>query len=102
MQSREHRGGFRVRWLAVTVTAIAAIAGCAHRVDDIRAFADRRAQCDHFRGEEPYDKARAAFLREQTATYCSGTDAELAKLKQKYAQDPAAMKRLDSYEERIE
>jgi hypothetical protein len=83
-------------------TAIIALGACGQRTADIAAFAERRGQCDHFRGEDPYDKARAEFLREQIAKYCSGTDAELATLKQKYARDSAVMKSLDAYEERVE
>jgi hypothetical protein len=83
-------------------TLLPALGACGQRTDDIAAFEERRTKCDHFRGEEPYDKERAAFLREQTRKYCSGTDAELAKLKQKYAGDPAVMKTLNAYEERVE
>jgi hypothetical protein len=81
---------------------VIALGACAQRVDDLAAFEARRTQCDHFRGEEPYDAARAAFLREQIQKYCSGTDAELARLKEKYARDPAVMKSLDAYEQRVE
>jgi hypothetical protein len=29
---------------------------------DVAKFKDRRDLCDHFRGEEPYDEERRAFL----------------------------------------
>ena len=48
--------------------------------EDVATFQERRTQCDHFRGEEPYDETRARFLTEQLGKYCAGSDAELAKL----------------------
>lgn len=69
---------------------------------DVDRFIVRRDQCDHFRGEEPYDKARGAFLSRKMAQTCSRTDAELAALRRKYRDDPATLTRLAGYEDTIE
>ncbi|WP_093001623.1 hypothetical protein [Rhizobium sp. NFR07] len=70
---------------------------------DVAAFVEERQQCDHFRGEEAYDEARAAEINKALDRYCSGTDARLAKLKAKYSKGPAtAVTALDEFEDRIE
>ena len=88
--------------LIAILSILPALAFCGDGSKDIAAFQERRKQCDHFRGEEPYSKDRERVLAEQIKKYCTGTDAELAKLKKKYARDGAVMKTLNSYEERIE
>ena len=69
---------------------------------DVATFVERRDGCDHFRGEEPYDKQRAAFLDERMAALCEGTDANLAALREKYADQPQVIARLRHYEDSIE
>ena len=53
---------------------------------DIGAYAERRAECEHWGGEEPYDKARgreiAAAVR---ALRCSRLEADERVLRKKYA-----------------
>ncbi|MBQ0958979.1 hypothetical protein KAK06_08405 [Ideonella sp. 4Y11] len=70
--------------------------------DDVRDFVARRDQCDHFRGEETDNEKRQAFLDEQLKKYCTGTDAQLAQLKKKYAGQSAATKALSRFDPRIE
>jgi predicted lipoprotein len=65
---------------------------------DVKAFIARRAQCDHFRGEDADDAERAAFLRKKMDTYCKGSDAELKALRTKYAANEDLVKRLRRYE----
>lgn len=69
---------------------------------DILAFQKRRDDCDHFRGEEPYDAQRAAFLKAALARSCAGTDKALAALRQRYQAQPARLDALKAYEDRIE
>lgn len=69
---------------------------------DVLAFRARRNACDHFRGEEAADAARAAFLEKRLARTCTGTDAALASLKRRYVDRPDVMTVLSHYEERIE
>jgi hypothetical protein len=66
------------------------------------AFRTRRDACDHFRGEDPYDAQRAAFLAREVAKQCKGTDQALADLRKRYAHDAKVMGVLKDYEDTIE
>ena len=54
---------------------------------DVRTFVDRYDACDHFKGEEPYDRERRAFLEESIRDTCTGNDKELRQLRRRYADD---------------
>lgn len=69
---------------------------------DVVAFRAKRDECDHFRGEEPTDAARAAFLEKSLERTCKGTDAALQALRKRHAEDPAAIAALAPYEDDIE
>lgn len=69
---------------------------------DVAKFVERRDGCDHFRGEEPYDEERRLFLLQNMKELCTGTDRQLAELKEKYAGQPHVMKKLNDYEAQIE
>ena len=69
---------------------------------DVQRFVQRRDLCDHFRGEEPYDADRRAFLEARTREFCTGTDADLDALKRKYERRRDVMQRLAHYEVTIE
>ncbi|MEY4952890.1 MAG: hypothetical protein RL299_1314 [Pseudomonadota bacterium] len=62
---------------------------------EVTRLAQRIEACEHFAGEEPYDAARAAELRQQVEANCPGNEAELARLRARHAKDPALTKRLD-------
>lgn len=66
------------------------------------AFQKQRDACDHFRGEEAYDRQRAAFLKAQLAKTCQGSDKALAALRKRFARDPQASAALRDYDDRIE
>jgi hypothetical protein len=70
--------------------------------DEVTSFMVDRDGCDHFRGEEPTTSDRRAYLQESIAELCTGTDARLAVLKQRYAKDQAVMAALSQYENNIE
>ncbi|QKD00326.1 hypothetical protein [Mesorhizobium loti] len=70
--------------------------------DDVRAFIDRRDGCDHFRGEDSPDAERRAQIDAALRQLCTGTDAELARLKRVYAGNPDIQRLLDDYEIDIE
>jgi hypothetical protein len=70
--------------------------------DEVTSFMVDRDGCDHFRGEEPYDTERRAFLQENITELCTGTDARLAQLRRRYADDPDVIAALGNYEDRIE
>lgn len=69
---------------------------------EVTAFMVDRDGCDHFRGEEPYDAERAAYLEQSIRELCTGTDAKLAKLRRRYAAESDVVVALDNYEDRIE
>lgn len=68
----------------------------------VATFKKHRDLCDHFRGEEPYDAERRAFLEESLKKYCTGTDQELASLRTKYRNNIVVLKVLSDYEDVIE
>ncbi|EZP69918.1 hypothetical protein BV96_03778 [Sphingomonas paucimobilis] len=70
--------------------------------DEVTSFMVDRDSCDHFRGEEPYDGERRVFLAESIAELCTGTDARLAMLRRRYANDPSVIAALRGYQDRIE
>ena len=69
---------------------------------EVTTFMVDRDGCDHFRGEQPYNAERRAYISENVAELCTGTDARLATLRRRYAADPAVMAALKGYEDRIE
>lgn len=80
----------------------AATAGDGSLPADVVSFRVKRDECDHFRGEEPSDDARAAFLAKATERTCTGSDAALASLRKRYANKPAVIAALASYDDEIE
>ena len=75
--------------------------------EDVRAFVEQREACDHFRGEPVEGEgeealARLEFVQRQIFESCSGTDAELQRLRRAYADDPALSKALAAFEYPIE
>ncbi len=69
---------------------------------DVAAFMARRDRCDHFRGEDAPDAARAAEIAAQLAATCTGTDRALARLKRVHAGDPAVLRALATYDPQVE
>ncbi|WCP12622.1 hypothetical protein sphantq_01024 [Sphingobium sp. AntQ-1] len=69
---------------------------------EVTSFMVGRDGCDHFRGEEPHDAERRAYIAENIAELCSGTDAKLAMLRRRYAGDRSVTAALRGYEDRIE
>ena len=71
---------------------------------DVQRFVARREGCEHMRGEipDPGEKQRMKEVNREIRKLCTGTDRELARLKQKYKASPAIMRRLDEFEQEIE
>lgn len=69
---------------------------------EVTAFMVDRDGCDHFRAELPYDAERRAYIAESVAELCTGTDARLAMLRRRYANDPSVIAALRTYDDRIE
>ena len=56
---------------------------------EIGAYAERRAECEHWGGEEPYDKARAREIeRAVRGLRCERLEADEKALLRKYAKRP--------------
>ncbi len=70
--------------------------------EDVRAFMERRDGCDHFRGEDSPYAERRAQIDEELNRLCTGTDAELARLKRLYAENETVQRLLAEYEVNIE
>jgi len=90
----------------VALWAAALLAACAATpaTPDLATFLERRAMCDHWRGEvpDPPDPERLRELQKGIADSCTGTDSQLAALKQRYRDDPVVTKQLAQYEDRVE
>jgi hypothetical protein len=91
---------------ALAGVAALLLAACATTpaTPDLASFLERRALCDHFRGEvpDPPDPQRLREVMAQIDISCKGSDAQLAALKQRYRDDPVVSKQLGQLEERIE
>ncbi|WP_294292843.1 hypothetical protein [uncultured Sphingomonas sp.] len=69
---------------------------------DVVTFKARRDECDHFRGEDADDEARAAQLEQELNRTCKGTDSALAGLRRRYAANAAVIAALANYESDVE
>ena len=59
---------------------------------DLVAFISKSAECSHWGNEEPYDKARAEFIRNAALKAgCSRLDGEEIQLRLKYRQNPKVL-----------
>jgi hypothetical protein len=70
--------------------------------NDVLRFIERRDACEHFFGEEPYDKDRLAFLEWSVCKNCFGTDSDLAHLKVKYKKNRQVLSRISGYAASVE
>lgn len=82
--------------------ASSAVTSDAELPGPVVAFRAKRDACDHFRGEEPYDAKRAAFLASEMVRQCKGTDQALADLRKRYAHNARVMTVLKNYQDKIE
>ncbi|TFW27829.1 hypothetical protein E4L96_03230 [Massilia arenosa] len=99
------------RHIRQTLTAVILLGFClgaewaesAPLPKEVQRFIDRREACDHFRGEDwDGDKQRKKEILRELDRYCTGTDKALARLRTKYAHDPAVITRLKDFEDVIE
>jgi len=59
---------------------------------DLVAFISKSAECSHWGNEEPYDKARAEFIRNAALKAgCSRLDGEEIQLRRKYRKNPKVL-----------
>lgn len=94
--------------IAAAMICTLLIAGCSHieshtsRHDgmprDVASFLDRRSACGDFREDIGFDDDRDDFMADQSAMYCSGTERELKRLREKYAARADVIAALDRLE----
>lgn len=92
-------------FLAVLTLGLIPMFGMAEERDlpnEVSTFLQKRESCDHWRGEEGYDKERRAEINWSICQSCAGTDSELAQLKKKYGADKASIDKLGELEPKIE
>lgn len=109
---RPLRSGHRKRWFCIGLDRVAvglvltllalSLRAQAQLPQEVSRFIDRRDTCDHFRGEEPYDAERRAFIEKSLKRFCRGTDRRLAALRLKYEANAAVMEKLRTYESKVE
>ena len=84
-----------MRALVFALLLVPPAAAAAWTPPDIALYVQRRAQCNHWSGEEPYDKARAAEINRAVAKFaCNTLDADEKRLLRRYRSTPALLKRI--------
>lgn len=64
---------------------------------DVNAYIERRNQCEHFIGEEPYDEDRRKYLAQVIRETCTGSNRDLAALRSKYRDRPEVLEALAEF-----
>jgi hypothetical protein len=60
--------------------------------EDVASWIPRMVECQHFGGEDPYDKARAEYLRKAIEEAgCAGLPEKEAFLRHKYINNPGVL-----------
>ncbi|WP_296284174.1 hypothetical protein [Pseudomonas sp.] len=91
--------GFLVA-LAFGVGAVWVCENDSELPEDVKQFVERRDICDHLRGEIGDGNNKNAV--DSINKYCSGTDKELSRLRDRYSKESRIISELKGYEEEIE
>ena len=84
-----------MRPLVFALLLVPVAAAAAWTPPDIVAYVQRRAGCNHWGGEEPYDKARAAEINKTMAKFsCNTLDADEKTLLRRYRSTPAFLQQI--------
>lgn len=63
---------------------------------DVEAFLDRRAQCEHWAGEEPYDGPRASEIEGAVQRLrCNNLEADESRIRLRYKRNQLVIKALE-------
>lgn len=63
---------------------------------DVEALLDRRAQCEHWAGEEPYDGARAREIEAAVQRlHCDSLEADESRIRLRYDRNQLVIKALE-------
>ena len=65
----------------------------------VRAYLARRASCDHWRGEEPYDARRRSQILGAERRACSGLEEERRRLRLRHRGDASVLRWLRRHSE---
>ncbi|MBI3346332.1 MAG: hypothetical protein HY020_03870 [Burkholderiales bacterium] len=84
------------------LVSLACWGGPAPLPKEVQSFVDLREACDHWRGEHGFDAERQKDIDWSVCQSCPGTDAELARLKQKYRGNARVTQALAGFELRVE
>lgn len=96
------------RWISTTIGPLLVIlglsSGCivAPQADwptDVRVFIEEHEACMHWATEEPYNERRRKEIAAGVERDCRGVDRKLGKLREKYRNDSAVLRRLAEFEE---
>jgi hypothetical protein len=75
---------------------------CDKLPPDVSRYIERRQSCNHWRSEIGYDDLRAADIESSVCATCPRSDADLAKLKRRYASNAVILRSLAESEPQIE
>lgn len=84
------------------LTSLACWGAPAPLPKEVQTFVDLREACDHWRGERGFDAERQKDIDWSVCQSCPGTDAELARLRQKYRGNARVTAALADFEPRVE
>lgn len=92
------------RPVAALLLSVALSAGAAPAPlpKEVQTLVDLREACDHYRGQRGFDIERQKDIDWSVCQSCPGTDAELARLKQKYKGNAHVTQVLAGLEPRVE
>lgn len=72
------------------VVSAAASGADGNLPDEVKKLVDRRQDCHHWAGEEPYDKARAKQIdRAMRSLKCDDVDRDVDRMRKEYPGDAA-------------
>jgi hypothetical protein len=95
-----------IQTLFAIALSVSILCSCAtlQNTTDMNRFVERRDICDFYRGEipDPPNPERIKEVIDGANKYCSETDAELAALKVRYANNTVSMDKLNQYEPHVE
>lgn len=81
--------------LAFLVTAVLA-STTVQLPHDVEAFLDRRAQCEHWTGEEPYDGPRAREIESVVQRLrCDSLETDEIRIRLRYKRNQSVIKALE-------
>jgi hypothetical protein len=86
-----------MRFIPLALLLMMGVAEAAWAPPDIAAYVERRKGCNHFGGEEAYDKARRDQINQAVSKLnCPALDADEKALLRRYRSTPAFLKQISA------